>query len=235
MNKANTEKNLHNEKKAMPEKIERAQELIKNQDNETLKQLLSANPEISNAITAHGVSLLTFSAYCRNQGAIQLIRSKKSDIDFFESVILGDLELAERYLAKTPALIETFSADGFGALGLACFFDQFKLAKMLINGGAKIDQPSNNDFSVYPIHSACAVSNFEITELLIKRGANVNVKQQSGVTPLHSAAHNGNLEIAKLLIENGADVSAQTTTGQTPLDLAKEKNFKEIMNCLEQS
>jgi len=42
---------------------------------------------------------------------------------------------------------------------------------------------------------------------LIKKGADVNVKDEDGWTPLHLACYNGRFDVAKLLIENGADVN----------------------------
>ena len=61
----------------------------------------------------------------------------------------------------------------------------------------------------------------EITELLITNGADVNAKSNGGGTPLHQAAGNSHKEVAQLLISKGADVNAKTKRGETPLDQAK--------------
>ena len=68
-------------------------------------------------------------------------------------------------------------------------------------------------------------ANKEIVELLIDEGANLNTKDDDGVTPLHDAV--GSLsqkEIIELLITNGADMNAKTKRGSTPLDWAEEVN-----------
>jgi ankyrin repeat protein len=44
----------------------------------------------------------------------------------------------------------------------------------------------------------------EIVDILIKRGAEVNVKNKNGQTPLNNATRIGHKEIMELLIENGA-------------------------------
>ena len=61
--------------------------------------------------------------------------------------------------------------------------------------------------------------------MLIDEGANLNTKDDDGVTPLHDAV--GSLsqkEIIELLITNGADMNAKTKRGSTPLDWAEEVN-----------
>jgi len=66
-------------------------------------------------------------------------------------------------------------------------------------------------------HIAAASGNLEIIRLLIRSGADVNVRVRSGKTPLHAAAAKNNLEICKLLVAAGADANAQDNSGQTAL------------------
>ncbi len=68
--------------------------------------------------------------------------------------------------------------------------------------------------------------------MLVENGADVNVKQQMGVTPLHSAAQNGNLELIILLLEKGAVVDVRMEGGKLPADLARDKGFTEIADIL---
>ncbi len=60
-------------------------------------------------------------------------------------------------------------------------------------------------------------TNTVIAELLIKNGANVNATHQYG-TGLHIAAGVGNRSVAEWFIDNGADVNAKDDNGNTPLD-----------------
>ena len=59
----------------------------------------------------------------------------------------------------------------------------------------------------------------EVVQLLIEKGAKVNIKSGDGATPLHSAAFLGRVDVAKLLLENGADIKARNNDGATPIDV----------------
>ena len=69
-----------------------------------------------------------------------------------------------------------------------------------------------------PLSWAAFVGDAEITEYLIKAGADVNGKNNDSGTPLHIAAFMGQDEIADLLLQNGADVEARDDNGETPLN-----------------
>jgi ankyrin repeat protein len=202
-------------------------DIIKEGDNNQLEQKLKENPLLIDEKTDQGVSLLQYAAYLRNSDAIEIIRKYKPELNIFEAACVGDNNIIVQSLLKDPDLLNAFSSDGFTLLGLASYFGHIALIKSLLEMGANPNISSNNQLKVSPIHSACAISNFHIAELLINNGADVNAKQMQGVTPLHSAAHNGQTLLAKLLIHNGADLNAKMENGFTPLSLALEKNFQE--------
>lgn len=52
-----------------------------------------------------------------------------------------------------------------------------------------------------PLHNACSYGHYEVTELLVKHGASVNVADLWKFTPLHEAAAKGKYEIVKLLLK----------------------------------
>ncbi|MGE5457502.1 MAG: ankyrin repeat domain-containing protein [Methanococcaceae archaeon] len=206
---------------------------IKIGDNNQLKEKLKENPSIADIQMESGISLLQYAVYCRNAEAIDLIKKyRKLDLNIFEAACTGDNKIVMQLLRKNPELLNAFSIDGFTLLGLASYFGHFPLVKSLLKKGADPNTQSNNQFKVAPIHSACSISNYEITELLLKNGANVDARQLHDYTPLHSAAHNGRIEIAKLLIDNGADVNAKTDDGKTPLFIALEKDFKDTADLI---
>jgi len=204
---------------------------IRTGNNADLARRLQDDPSLAQWKTEQGISLLQFAVYCRNKAAIDVIRPL-CRLDFFEAASLGELTAVQKEVERNPDGLNAFAADGFTALGLACFFDQFAVADFLLGEGADPNIVSNNSFQVAPIHSACAISNEALTTLLLRHGADVNARQQNDVTPLHEAAHNGKTNLAKLLLENGAAVNAKTENGQTPLAIAVEKGFTETAECI---
>ncbi len=62
-----------------------------------------------------------------------------------------------------------------------------------------------------PIMNAADKGYNKIVQLLINNGANVNVKDENGITPLMFASANGHTDVVKLLIENDADLEAKAT------------------------
>ena len=79
---------------------------------------------------------------------------------------------------------------------------------------------SSGTKTLNPKHQAVAVGNIEAVKQHLAAGADVNTKDEFGVTPLHNAVWEGHKEIAKLLISRGADVNVLDGDGYTPLDLA---------------
>lgn len=92
---------------------------------------------------------------------------------------------------------------------------------------------SSNGINETALGIATFAGNKEITELLIKNGANVNFQDAFGVAPLHGAARTNRLEVIKLLLENKADINLPTTTGkETPLHYAARFNNPDIVKFL---
>lgn len=217
----------------MPSVIKDITDIIRTADNDRLEERLRDNPSLADNKIDPGISILQYAIYCRNTAAVELIKKyKKLDPDIFEAACLGDVETVDKELTRNPEMLNYFSPDGFTLLGFASFFGHLHLVKILLEKGADPNIQSNNNLNVAPIHSACSGSNYEIAELLIHRGANVNARQLQGYTPLHTAAHNGNTELAKLLLKNGADQNATTDDGKTPYSIAIEKGFKSIVDLM---
>ena len=70
-----------------------------------------------------------------------------------------------------------------------------------------------------PLGTAALHGEVQITEFLVRRGANVSGTNRDGNTALHVAAFLCREEIVKTLLENGASAKAKNLRGETPLQI----------------
>lgn len=76
-----------------------------------------------------------------------------------------------------------------------------------------------------PLHAAVgkAARSYDIIEVLVSWGADVNTKDQYGYTPLHIAALNELSQCVEILVFHGADVTAKSKFGMTALGIITRK------------
>ncbi|WP_421943084.1 ankyrin repeat domain-containing protein [Pedobacter sp.] len=199
---------------------------------QAVKELLIQNPSLANTNTSHNISPLLLACYYKKQEIANLIAEFIDNLTLFEACAVGKYDAASMLIFQNPDSINQFSEDGFTPLGLACYFGHEELAKFLILKGADVNLASKNGFNVFPIHSAVAANNINITKMLLDAGAYPNVCQKAGLAPLHTAAQLGNIELIILLLEHGAEVGLRMEGGKLPADLAAEKGFNEIAEIL---
>jgi ankyrin repeat protein len=212
--------------------VEKLEQYITTADLNSLEALLTQNPALAKGRTSHQVSPLMLSCYYKKPEVTDLLLKYLDEINLFEASAAGKFDVVANLVYTHPEAINFYAEDGFTPLGLACYFGQYEIARYLVLKGADVNLPSNNGFSVYPLHSAVAGDFTQIARMLIENNAQVNVKQQAGVTALHSAAQNGNIDLLILLLEHGADVNIRMEGGKLPADLAREKGFVEIAEAL---
>jgi ankyrin repeat protein len=93
---------------------------------------------------------------------------------------------------------------------------------------------------VTPLHIAAARGDTNVAKLLITHKADVNAKDNNGMTPLHYAVflapymsnNSGNKAVAELLLTHNADVNATNNFGATPLYFAAVAGDKDMVELL---
>ena len=197
-----------------------------------INQLLATNPALASSNAKNGVSAILLALYYGHQDIAHAIAAKKTGLDIFEASVLGKLEQVKNLIGQDPAIVDTYSPDGFTPVALAAYLGQKSVTEYLIENGANVNAIAKNATGFTALTGAVANNHVEIAKILVKRGANVNHRYEGGVSPLMEACLNGNLEPVNFLLENGADPTAKTKDEKTPLTFAKEKNHGEVVEAL---
>ena len=82
------------------------------------------------------------------------------------------------------------------------------------------------------LHTCAEKGHLNVARALIEAGADVNAKDNEGLTPLYMCALGGHLEVARALIEAGADVNAKKDNGVTPLHMCAYTGHLEVSRAL---
>uniref|UniRef100_A0A671M0E0 Integrin-linked protein kinase-like n=1 Tax=Sinocyclocheilus anshuiensis TaxID=1608454 RepID=A0A671M0E0_9TELE len=82
------------------------------------------------------------------------------------------------------------------------------------------DLNQGDDHGFSPLHWACREGRSGVVDMLIMRGARINVMNRGDDTPLHLAASHGHRDILAKLIQCKADTNAANEHGNTPLHYA---------------
>lgn len=82
------------------------------------------------------------------------------------------------------------------------------------------DMNQGDDHGFSPLHWACKEGHLKIVEMLIKRGARINVTNMGDDTPLHLSAAHGHRPVVQLLLQNRVDVNFTNEHGNSPLHYA---------------
>ncbi|KAK2802249.1 hypothetical protein FQN50_007430 [Emmonsiellopsis sp. PD_5] len=132
-------------------------------------------------------------------------------VDGFKSVLAA---AAERSTTEMVALLIEHGAqlNGSGALILAAEAGRKEMAEFLLDRGADIDEMGFEDPTDErevedmgtPIHKAIINGHRDVVELLIGRGANIELKDAKGRTPLSLVRESGHPELGRLLQSSDA-------------------------------
>jgi ankyrin repeat protein len=108
-----------------------------------------------------------------------------------------------------------------------------EMISLLLRAGAPFEPPVGLE-QFGALHAAVYMKDVDLTERLLKRGANPNIGYWMGYTPLQRASCYGNEALVKLLISYGADINAPEydSFGQTALQAAVSMSHTKIVKIL---
>ncbi|XP_019261780.1 PREDICTED: ankyrin-1 [Nicotiana attenuata] len=165
--------------------------------------------------------------YLIEQGADPATPSASGAIALHHAAGMGHAEVVKFLLSKG---VDVDSQSGAGtpliwAAGLA----QEDAVKVLLEHHANVNAQTEED--ICPLVSAVAANSLPCVELLVKAGADVNVRAGEA-TPLLIAAHNGSVEIIKCLLQAGADPNAADEDGNKPIHVAATRGCRPAVEAL---
>jgi ankyrin repeat protein len=109
--------------------------------------------------------------------------------------------------------------------------DLRRVREMLATNPGLANQ-KDSGFGRTPLHWAARGVHLDMLKLLLDKGADPNLRDNSKITPLHSVSARGHREAAELLLGSGADVNAVDEFGKTPLAYAITGGHKQLADFL---
>ena len=100
---------------------------------------------------------------------------------------------------------------------------------------SEIDELKNDyDYirAASPIVIACDIGNYNIVEMLLENGANINDTNECEITPIMKASIYNHTNIIELLLSKGVDIHAQNMNGATAILYASLHSQKEAIQLL---
>lgn len=103
----------------------------------------------------------------------------------------------------------------------------FDEVKNLLQSGYSLDAFDDLDYT--PFHYACKNEDYEMMDMLLENGANINAYNESkiGETPLGLVAATCSFELARYLIDKGADPTIKGWMQITALNTASKRKKAE--------
>jgi ankyrin repeat protein len=219
----------------MNERADSVFSLLDSGQTDDLADLLQTDPSLAGTRRADGTSAVMWARYLGDESALTLLLAARPWLDGFEGAAVGDLDAVRTAIASDPTFPTAFATDGFTALGLAAFFGQDEVVRLLLTAGADPNSVSHNGMRVAPLHSSVAGRHAGISADLVAAGADVNAIQTDGYTPLHESAQNGDVATTELLLAAGADPASAKDDGQRPADSARTAGHLALADRLEQA
>ena len=146
-------------------------------DADTVRQLLQEEPALLDRKIAQ-VDLLRHAAYNGQQAVADVLVEGGAPWTVVAAAALGRVEQVEALLADDPLLLQSPEPLFAAAIG-----DQAAVIEFLLDRGANIDrQDPGNEWTA--LHEAVGRQSMNAVEILVARGAKVNLKEQYGRTPL---------------------------------------------------
>ncbi|XP_061442853.1 ankyrin repeat and KH domain-containing protein 1 isoform X2 [Rhineura floridana] len=207
-----------------------------------IKILLNAGAEINSRTGSKlGISPLMLAAMNGHVPAVKLLLDMGSDINaqietnrntaLTLACFQGRAEVVSLLLDR-KANVEHRAKTGLTPLMEAASGGYAEVGRVLLDKGADVNAPPVPSSRDTALTIAADKGHYKFCELLINRGAHIDVRNKKGNTPLWLAANGGHLDVVQLLVQAGADVDAADNRKITPLMSAFRKGHVRVVQFL---
>uniref|UniRef100_A0A671QIB8 Ankyrin repeat and KH domain-containing protein 1-like n=1 Tax=Sinocyclocheilus anshuiensis TaxID=1608454 RepID=A0A671QIB8_9TELE len=135
-------------------------------------------------------------------------------------------------LLDRKANVEHRAKTGLTPLMEAASGGYAEVGRVLLDKGADVNAPPVPSSRDTALTIAADKGHYKFCELLISRGAHIDVRNKKGNTPLWLAANGGHFDVVQLLVQAGAEVDAADNRKITPLMAAFRKGHVKVVQYL---
>uniref|UniRef100_A0A8P4KTP8 K Homology domain-containing protein n=1 Tax=Dicentrarchus labrax TaxID=13489 RepID=A0A8P4KTP8_DICLA len=207
-----------------------------------IKILLNAGAEINSRTGSKlGISPLMLAAMNGHVPAVKLLLDMGSDINaqietnrntaLTLACFQGRAEVVSLLLDR-KANVEHRAKTGLTPLMEAASGGYAEVGRVLLDKGADVNAPPVPSSRDTALTIAADKGHYKFCELLINRGAHIDVRNKKGNTPLWLAANGGHFDVVQLLVHASADVDAADNRKITPLMAAFRKGHVKVVQYL---
>jgi ankyrin repeat protein len=150
--------------------------------------------------------------------------SQSSDV--FQIARTGTVEQMKAFFIQDKKSIDAIDSNGFTPLILATYRSNNDVALFLIENTANLNYSSKMGSTLM---AAIYKNNTLIFDALIKKGIDLNLKDENKTTALMLAVTLQNLEFTKKIIESGADKTLKNHINKTAFQLALDTNNQQLI------
>lgn len=126
--------------------------------------------------------------------------------DFVKAVKHGNAIAVNAYLEADPTLATLTEADGTTALQHAAWKGHAEVCGLLLDHGAAVNALNTNEhYGGTPLHAAAHGNQKPTAEVLLRRGADLNLRSSNGRTPLEETELHNASAVRNLLRKHGAE------------------------------
>ena len=181
-----------------------------------------------NSVNLNGYTPLMLAAYGGKVEVVRYLTETGPNIGIHTALLVaverGHLDVIDFLLAIGADIDGSHEALDITPLIMATLRQNLPLVKYLVQKGADVNPSTADGRSKSALCAAASVGNLEITEYLLKEGADLKARDSYNMTPLAVAVLYNNTELALYLMEKGADVNVPDVESRTPLHHAVWNN-----------